>query len=351
VACFARDPLERLLFEALAADATPAAAPVAPFRPAVAVQQIFSLIKQSPVGAVRLAELAALFDGILGTADLEQLLGALQQRGYLTPGRPGEWRAGDRLNLLYDLQARQHVPLSIFSNIQTTEGAIDIRDQHTQQTVARVDAHWLAQERLTLEGRPVTVEWHDGEAMWITSAGRSEPAGRLPYRSERQLLSHELARRLPPLLGLPADAAPYVPAPDGRWWWFHWLGDLYGRAALDLLRHRVAVRPTERPGLCLSLPDDSLALPVWSEEQVIRYLHDAERLYEQVLALGPYHHLLPLPLRRRAIVEQFDPPRFLTAVARLRPVAAPEALADDLIALVTGMKLSGSRAVRDNDGQ
>jgi hypothetical protein len=232
------------------------------------------------------------------------------------------------------------VPLSIFSNIQTTEGVIDIRDRHTQQTVARVDAHWLAQERLTLEGRAVTIEWHDGEAMWVASDRRPVPAGRLPYRSERQLLSYDLARRLPPLLGLPPDAAPLVPAPDGRWWWFHWLGDLYGRAALDLLRARVAARPAGRPGLCLSLPDASLVLPTWGEEQVIRYLHDSERLYEQALALGPYHHLLPPPLRRRAIVEQFDPSGFLAAVARLRPVAAPEALADDLIALVTG---SGGR--------
>ena len=103
------------------------------------------------------------------------------------------------------------------------------------------------------------------------------------------------------------------------------------------------------PAACPTTP---LALPTWSEDAGDpRICTTPTRLYEQALALGPYHHLLPLPLRRRAIVEQFDPPRFLAAMARLRPIAAPEALADDLIALVTGMKLSGSRAVRDNDGQ
>lgn len=44
--------------------------------------------------------------------------------------------------------------------------------------------------------------------------------------------------------------------------------------------------------------------------------------------------LLPLALRRRAVVEQFDVPRFMAAVAALRPLVAPEELADDLAALV-----------------
>ena len=48
----------------------------------------------------------------------------------------------------------------------------------------------------------------------------------------------------------------------------------------------------------------ALTLPPWSEEQVIQYLHDAHGRYEQALPLGPYHHLLPLPLRRRTVVEQ-----------------------------------------------
>ncbi|MCC6627305.1 MAG: DEAD/DEAH box helicase [Chloroflexi bacterium] len=335
VACFARDPLERLLFAALVDDATPAPAGAVCFRPSVAVQQIFSLIKQSPTGAVRLAELTALFAGLLDSAAVAEIVGGLQQRAYLAPGRPGEWRAGAKLNHLYDLQARRHVPLSIYSNIQTTERAIDIRDQHTQQTVAHGDAYWLTQEHLTLEGRPVSITWYDGEALWIAADQRPAPARRLPYRSARPLLSEDLAQRLPPLLGLPADAAPCVPAPDGRWWWFHWLGDRYGRVALDLLRPHIAVRPTRQPGLCLSLPDAPATLPTWSEEQVVRHLHASAHRYESLLELGPYHHLLPLSLRQRTLVEQFDPPRFLAALARRRPVPAPEALADDLIALVT----------------
>ena len=61
--------------------------------------------------------------------------------------------------------------LSIYSNIQTGDTRqIEIRDQHTGQPVAHVDARWLNRPDLTLEGRPITVEWVDGEAAWITTS-------------------------------------------------------------------------------------------------------------------------------------------------------------------------------------
>jgi ATP-dependent Lhr-like helicase len=343
VACCYRSPLERLLFDALIHDDRTGTIDRAPttddhspahFRPAVAVQQIFSLIKQSKTAAVRLAELASLFANMLSAADLQAILGALQLRGYLKIGRPGEWRAGDRLNELFDRQTGAQPEISVYSNVQGSNmRQIEIRDQHTQRTVARVDALWLSRETLTLEGRPVSVEWCDGEALWVASYQGSNLTDRLVYRSARQLLSYDLARLLPARLGLPPGAAPFVAAPQG-WYWFHWMGDLYGRAALELLRYRVAAEETAQPGLCLRLPDPPQAPPAWSEEQVIQYLQDNYRRFEPLLALGPFQHLLPPQLRRRAVVEQFDVPLFLEAITALQPLAAPEALAEDLIELL-----------------
>jgi ATP-dependent Lhr-like helicase len=357
-ACCHRTPLERLLFEALLSesDAAQGAAesarsveaaiedreagdhegadhhlvtlsPCHVFRPSIAVQQIFSLIKQSPTAAVRPAELGELFAGMLAPEDLRTILGYLTVRGYLAAGRPGEWRAGPRLNRLYDEQTSARVALSIYSNIDMGEPrTYEIRDQHTGRAVARVDSAWLSREGLTLEGRPVSIEWCDGEAVWVTTAQDREAPGRAIYRSGRQLLGYELARRLPERLGLAPGQAPFIAAPEG-WWWFHWLGDLYGQAALDLLRYRVPAAATEELGLALWLPDPPRAPPDWSEQQVTRYLHDSYRSYEPLLALGAFQHLLPAALRRRAVVEQFDVPRFLAAVAGLIPVAAPEDLA------------------------
>jgi hypothetical protein len=351
VACFYRSPLERLLFAAIlddrppttdhrppTTDASPAhpltRSPARPFRPAVAIQQIFSLIKQSPTAALRLSELADLFAGMLTPEDLRMILAALQLRNYLRAGRPGEWRAGERLNELFDQQASAQPGLSIYTNIQGSDmRQIEIRDQHTQQTVARVDALWLNREVLTLEGRPVAVEWADGEALWVAAYQGHGPAQHPIYRSARQLLSYELAQLLPAQLGLPPGAAPFVGAATS-WYWFHWLGDLYGQAALDLVRYLLPAEESAQPGLCLRLDDEPRAPLAWTAAQVVRYLEDHYRRFESLLALGPFQSLLPIELRRRAVVEQFDVAQFLDAVASLRPLAPSTALAEDLQLLV-----------------
>lgn len=340
VACCYRTPLERLLFQALIDDATAPGPPPPParpsFRPSVAAQQIFSLIKQSPTAALRMAELEALFAGLLGEAELRAVVGELSLRGYLAAGRPGELRAGPRLNELYDEQASGQPGLGAHSNIQTSAGpTVAIKDQLTGRTVARVDALWLGRESLTLEGRPVRVEWSDGEALWVSERPAAEGAQPQIYRSGRQLLGLELARLLPRELGLAPGEAPFVAAPGGCWW-FHWLGDLYGRAALDLLRYTLPAQESPAPGLACLLPDPPQAPPAWAEAQVARYLHDSYRRYEPMLDLGAFQHLLPPEVRRSAVVAAFDVPRFLAAVAELRPVAAPVGLAEGLERLLGG---------------
>ncbi len=336
VACFYRTPLEHLLFTALAADPYPNSEMVeSPFRPAVAVQQIFSLVKQSPTGAIRLAALAELFRGMLDLGELSLIVGQLQDLEYLTPGRPGEWRAGSRLNRLVDEQASRYSARSIYSNIQTTAGRqVEIRNQYSHQTLARVDAQWLDRPVLTLEGRPVDVEWDDGEALWVTTSQQPGVTAHLRYRSARQVLSVALAQRLPLQLGLPPGTAPFVETPVG-WLWFHWLGDLYGQALYDLLRPHMPVHPTAFPGLCVLLPDEPRAPPDLAEAQVAQHIQDSYRRFEPFMSLGTYHHLLPVSLRQRTVVEQFNIRRFLQALADLVPLRAPETLALDLQTLLS----------------
>ncbi len=331
-ACFYRTPLEEALLRALAA--LPAAAPTAaPFRPSVAVQQIFSLLLQSPTGALRLVPLAELFNDLLTVADLEAILGQLQARGYLTSARAGEWRAGARLNQLVDLQASDSAPLSLYSNIQNGGAKLKIRDQQSQQVVATVDALWLDREVLTLEGRQLDVAWYDGEALWVTARRDETASQRLPYLSTRQLLSFALAQRLAGQLGLAAGAAPLVESPGGQLL-FHWLGDVCGQALLDLLQGTLPVAQSAQPGLCLLLHEEPRDLPAITRKQVERYLHEHLHQYERLLALGAYQHLLPRSLRIQAVVDQFDVATFLEAVAALRIERTAEAPAAALAALV-----------------
>ena len=327
-ACFYRTPLEALLFETL--PNLPDNRSSAAFRPSIAVQQIFSLLKQSPTAALRLNPLADLFDGMLSAADVRFILGELQALGYLKSGRMGEWRADDRLNRLVDLQSAESTPLSLYSNIQTDSAAqIKIRDQHSQRVVASVDRQWLDRDLLTLEGRPVNVTWFDGEALWVSPYHGGNQAEQLHYRSARQMLSYELAQQLPVQIGLEPGAAPLIPI-DGGWLWFHWLGDIYGCALLDLLHYTLPAEETSQPGICLLLPETLRTSPVWTPEQVTLYLRDQYRRYEKRLALGAYHHLLPLDLRRRAVIDQFDVPRFVQALGQLRPERSPAKLVETL---------------------
>ena len=303
--------------------------PGSPFRPSVAVQQCFSLIQQSPTAALRLAPLAELFAGLLERTELEQILGQLVDARYLQPGRPGEWRAGPRLNQLFDAQRAEHVSLSIYSNIEGSSApTVAIRDQHTQQVIANVDALWLDRETLTLEGRPISVEWSDGEALWVST--QPGGAGGPPiYRATRQLLGLELAQLLPAQFGLPPNSMALVQLPGGCLC-FHWLGDRYGRALRDLLGPILGAADTAAPGLALLLPEAPRALPPLGEGELLRYLHGAYRQYEPLLELGPFQPMLPTPLRRQSVLAQFGVARFLAAYAALTPAAVPPELVPSL---------------------
>lgn len=338
VACFYRTPLERITFGALLEAKDNAT--TTSFRPSVAIQQIFSLLKQSPTGALRLNSLADLFAGMLSAADIEAILGTLQASGYLKNGRAGEWRAGERLNRLADLQSAEYSPLSLYSNIATAGAHIKIRDQYSQRVVASVDRQWFDRDLLTLEGRPLNVEWYDGESLWVSAYRGEDTAARLRYLSARQVLSYELARQFPTQVGLSSTSAPLVADNVGNagnegWLWFHWLGDVYGRAILDLISYTLPAYETSQPGICLLLQDEPRAVPSLSYEQVKRYLHDHYRRYEPLMSLGAYHHLLPPELRRRAVVEQFDVPRFIQAVEDLRIERASETLTQELQELIS----------------
>jgi len=331
--CFFRTPLEEALLRALLA--APEPLPTAPrFRASVAIQQIFSLMLQSPTAALRLAPLSTLFDGLLAPADLEAILGRLQELRYLSAGRAGEWRAGPALKRLVDLQASEHAPLSLYSNIQNRPATLKIRDQASQEILAAVDPLWLDREVLTLEGRPLDVNWFDGEALWVTRGRSAGEQAKLPFLSARQLLSFDLAQALPRSLGLAPGDAPLVETPDG-WLLFHWLGDVYGQALLDLLHPHLAVRESPQPGLALLLPEEPRDFPPISSEQTTRYLQEHVRQYEGTLSLGAYQHLLPWPLRQRSVVEHFDVARFVQATAGLRYPRTAENAAHSLTRLIS----------------
>lgn len=323
VICFYRTPLEQVLFECFIAFSAKGQAQPSAFRPSVIIQQIFSLLKASPQGSLRLNPLAELFAGWAAADEVEAILGELQARGYLKAGRMGEWRAGDRLNQLVDLQGTDRAPLSLYSNLQINLETVTIRERDSQRVMAHMDRLMFGQEQLILEGRRLNVEWVDGTALWVSAASEAVSPARAVYRSASPILSAALTRLIPLHLGLATNAAPLVAAGDA-WLWFHCAGDVYGQAILDLLRYTLPAQRSALPGLCVHVAEALSAVPAWSQEQVTRYVLDHVRLYERLLAPGAYHHLLPPTIRRRAVLELFDVPRFLALIRTFQIVAVSE---------------------------
>jgi len=327
-ACFFRNVLEQLIFATLIDDtAVQGPEPSGWFRPSVGVQQVFSLIKQNPSGAVREQELTSTFGDLLTAADLRAVLGELELRHYLQAGRPGEWKSGTKLNTLFDQQNSATCPLSLYSNIANQGGPrVEIRDQYTHATVAFAEAQWLSSPVLVLEGREVRVQWVDGEALWVAGYQGSEDSEHLRYRALRQHLDYRLARCLPLALGLRVGDAPVLPTVPG-WWLFHWLGDAYGHLFRGLLARSKRVVTAPEPALGVVLPGkpaESL-WSSWDADLVAEYLDENVRAIEHLLSMGPYQHLLPRSLAVRSVMEQFDIPAFLQAVRALRiMVPAPD---------------------------
>ncbi len=335
IACFYRTLLEELLFRVLLDDAELPKLDEnnGSFHPAVAIQQIFSLIKQSPQGAVRVNSLAPLFAEMLSAQDLEAIIGQLAELQFLQAGKPGEWKAGERLNRLLDEQNSAQTDISIYSNIGGGASTIAIRNQHTDEVVANVQGSWLYGDHLTLEGRPFDIHWQDQETIWIAPRPSPEQSKKPIFLSTRQPLSYEIASRLALHLNLSLGDVFLTQAEDG-WYLFHWLGDVYGNILLELLRYRYHAEETTHSGLCLRLPEPIAALPVWSEPQIATCVGDHYRQLETLLSFGPFQRYLPETLRRRCVLEQINLPRLSHVLSSLKLITQSDQLAIDPFSLV-----------------
>lgn len=314
----ARTDLEHLLFEVLFNAPKSMIAAAKPFQHGVAIQQLFSLLKQHPKASVRLLMLYETLKGCLPPREIDDMVADLTEKQYLRLGRPGEWRAGVRLNTLIDAQYNtyQEQP-NLHSNIRGMAHSVEIRNQHTDQVLASVEPHWMSQETMTIEGRSVQIQWVEGDALWVNttqSSGETNPA----HTASRQLLTLELAQAVAAHLGFEPGEAPIVQTNDG-WRCYHWLGDLYGEMLADLLRAYLLLRDSAEPGLYLVTDDPIGAIPSIQPAHIADYLVQHNRRLETVLNLSPFHALLSRDVRQRSVAQQVDIVRFETLLRQLRP--------------------------------
>lgn len=311
------------------------------FRPSVLVQQVFSLLKQSPTGGLRFADLRRIAPYGVSDDTLRRILDHLTATCYLRSWRPFEWRAGERLAELADAH-------EIYGNIGGHGLGATIVDAYSGRRIARTDRPRTKGETLLMGGRPVEVAWRDRFTFGVNEGKRSSEEA-LRFRTAPQAVSLELAqgvaaqvRRRPGELHLLADGP--------RLWLFHFWGDIYGRllaASLTADFAELADDGTEAPPgvgirrrvhawneLCVQLPRPLDVLPPWDASLAEAEARRMLARLEPYLDMGRFQSLLPSDVATRSALEQIDLPRLEGLYRAASIVTSPAAIRDELRALL-----------------
>lgn len=334
VLCLARSPLEEIRFLALLGlaqgkiEAVDAAA--YHFRPAVLIQQTFSLLKQSPTGSLRLADLRRIAPPDVPDEWLPPILRNLAAEGYLQSGRPGEWRPGPKLNPLID----EH---EIYSNIGGENLKATVLDAYSGRKIAQTQTLRQKGETLLMGGRPVQVSWQDKYQFAVEKGQREAVEEILRFRTAPFAVPLEVAQGIAAALQLPPGLILTLPEDDGTWL-FHFWGDIYGELLAAMLQaHYPATdwQPRIRVWneVALHLPFHLEQLPTWDGRLARRELGFLARRIEEEMDCGRFHPLLPPDLAVETVVALCDLERF-EKVYRAAAVSLPPIPSDRLLALL-----------------
>ncbi|MEI2693186.1 MAG: helicase-related protein [Anaerolineae bacterium] len=313
VLCLPRSPLEQARFAALLALAQspspslpiPLAPSPPPFRPSVLVQQTFSLLKQSPSGAVRLADLRRIAPAEVEDRALRQILDHLTALGFLRRGGLGEWRPAQRLHELAD----RH---EIYSNIGADPLALQVVDAFSGRVLAQTGQMRSKGETFLLGGRLLEVVWRDRYRLGVQPAAGQPAEETLRFVTAPFAVPLDISQAVAGQMGLAPGQMALVHDETGALL-FHFWGDLYGALLAAMLQAEldeedsIIARLNEH---CLRLPAGLLSLPPWDEALAHQQVRRLMPQIQPYLELGRFHSLLPPDLAYLAALAQVDLARF-----------------------------------------
>lgn len=313
VLCLPRSPLEQARFAALLAlaqsDAPPAFPPLPPsapsFRPSVLVQQCFSLLKQSPTGGIRLADLRRIAPAGVDDQALRQILDHLVGLDYLRRGGLGEWRPAQRLHELAD----RH---EIYSNIGADPLAALVVDAWSGRAIAQTERLSNKGDTFLMGGKVLEVVWRDRYRLGVADAPGKLADETLRFVTAPFAVPWDISQAVAGHLSVAPGQMALVHDDQGALL-FHFWGDLYGALLAALLQaglddnSAVISRPNEH---CLRLPAGLNELPPWNETLLRQAARRLMPQIEPTLELGRFHSLLPPDLAYQAALAQCDLARF-----------------------------------------
>lgn len=305
VLCLPKSPGEWARFEALLhlTRQPPSAASGAEvseaygFRLSVLVQQIFSLIKQSPMGSVHLADVRRIAPPEVTEETIRQLVSHLSFAGFLRPGRPGEWRPDDQLQELID----RH---EIYSNIGADPYRATAVDAFTGAVIGQTEQVHDIGRVVLLGGRPLQVVWREGYRFGLAPAPGKRVDEIVRFSAGAPVIPFALTQEVGRSLGMAPGQLVTLPAVEGVWL-FHFWGTIWGELlAKLLLAHSLIAEPVNE--YCLSVAQGLDQLPAWDEAVGRRIGLNASEALAGRLEMGRFHHLLPANVAVAATMRQLN---------------------------------------------
>lgn len=294
------------------------ARPVYHVRLSVLVQQTFSILKQSPTGGIRTADLARAAPDEVDPAAPGQILAELARRDFLRAGRPGEWRPGPALEPLLD----QH---EIYSNIGADPLSLTVIDAYSGRTIAQTDRVRIEGDTLLLGGRAMEVVWRDRYRIAVRQGEAGPADATLRFATAPFAVPLAVTLAMARQMNLPPDTLFTLPADEGTWL-FHFWGDVYGALLAGLLHTGMGPEGavSQVNEVCLHVPTRTVPPLVWDDRAVRRTLQVLRHEVADSLGLGRFHSLLPPRLAVETIDALIDLPVFAQLVQRavIRPVPA-----------------------------
>lgn len=267
------------------------------FRPSVLVQQIFSLIKQSPTGAVRLADVRRIAPQEVSDETVRGVLAHLTFAGYLRSGRPGEWRPDDGLQELIDLH-------EIYSNIGADSLRATAVDAYTGAVIGRTERLYDTGQILLLGGRTLKVVWREGYRFGLAPAPGMTVDEVVRFATGAPAVPFALTQAVARSLGLARGQLVTLQAAEGIWL-FHFWGTIWGELlAKTLLAHSFIAEVVDE--YCLMVRPVINQLPVWDEDVSQRVMMNAAVVLAGRLEMGRFHHLLPQHIAVDATLRQLN---------------------------------------------
>ncbi|MFQ5422132.1 MAG: DEAD/DEAH box helicase, partial [Anaerolineae bacterium] len=212
VLCMPKSPGQWARFEGLLllarGEFAPSTPPAYGFRPSVLIQQIFSLIKQSPTGGVRLADVRRIAPPEVTDEVIRKLFTQLSFADYLQPGRPGEWRPAAKLQEALD----KH---DIYANIGLGETGITAVDAHSGQPIAQTDRSYPVGTVLLYGGKPMVVVWLERYRFGLAPAPGQPASEILLAKSGYAAIPFPVTQAVADLLGLLPGEMAVLPQEPG----------------------------------------------------------------------------------------------------------------------------------------